>query len=1823
MWCEWSFGVSSRSNSDLAPPSIARSILGRIVLRRARLPLLGLAMMALIATALFFVDSSGQPAHAQGYDANCSALPSDAVTPDLVTEWRDDLSSSATAGIKRFNRVLERLGVDTETNASAMTTAQAEAVARWLRNDRWDRIARTMAALDDCDTTTPPPSDPAVSISGGSDITEGANASFTLTATPAPSANLNVSVTVTQSGDFASTGTQTVTISSTGSATFIVATSDDSADEADGSVTTTVNSGNGYTVSASSSATVKVADNDVPAVSISGGNAITEGGDATFTLTASPAPHAALSVSVSVTQSGNFATTGTQTVSIGTTGSATLTVSTDDDSIDEANGSVTATVNSGSGYSVGSPSAATVSVADNDVAQQDQDDDDTIVSCLPSDAVSATEVTGWRDALDPVAGAHGVRRFNRVLKALGVDTKTNERTMSYLEAREISGRLGNNRWDRISRTLTAMQRDNCDDTPTTPTAVPEISISAGNDVTEGTDATFTLTADPAPSADLDVTVSVTQSGDFATTGTQTVTITSSGSATLTVSTDDDSVDEPDGSVTATVDAGSGYTVSSSDGAATVDVSDDDAAAAVPEISIAAGNDVTEGGDATFTVTADPAPAATLTILVNVTQSGDFTSGTGSRYVDIPTGGSATVTVATDDDSKDEADGSVTAVVPPGNGYTVSTTQRTATVAVADNDDAPKKASNVKPDVSVTAGSDIVEGEDATFTVTADPAPAANLRVLLSVKQQGNYALQWGARYFTIPTSGSATLTVRTLNDSADEADGSISATIIYNGRHYNVGSPWQATLNVSDNDGAYVDSRTPRTDITWADFWAPYEELIADIDAVRNDKVRSISESHTDFWDSVLLAFGRDVDDEYLTPMNVAGAKIYASRNVELFDRIAPALEEIWDNGPPPVNPGDAPEQTTEFPGHIAITGGATSKTFTLTDYFEDPEDEDLIFTIDFSGTTMTATLSGVDLTLSLIDGLSRGGGDLTITASDGQLTDTATAHVVVGCGTSSSWDERWGFCLAAATSNSFSGAAEGDAPNSADFNTGSHTAQVTKLEGESGSIAVRVFPDVLSDSNAGNNGTCGMRGYLSFQDANGTEISNTNSMETGTWSVRVTGAGFVNSPLKASNRAGTDNVAGFRLPGWEDTSCGNDALTTHKHRLVIVEYNIPVDELPGTTLTGVKLMYHDLGSSGTITQASHELMAVNIKDTISEVSIDRLSGIQATRTIGEGTGPGSSNLILASDDRLVGYVAVVVDGAEPNERPDLTQTSSNPQHGWWAEITTINREAYFNPTIWAHLNSGLLPKWSSSGTYDVNTGVWHNDAVWVRSATADYDAGDEPGGSNNGWAPLTRSGNTFTTGRAGSNNGSGRDAPASVPAWTPDGNYGHDATAHTFVWNEHDTKLYVRENKDIGVFTPVDNFEEQMLAAYRDNGPAMQINLRLSGGSTWPWLDQQDCMFNTHTAGGSVDTCTLSWNWPDNGYFQNEQKLELWWVELESFDANAPVKYRTKLSTISMRDSGTTGPGAHTGRYWVEFQSANGTYSATTTQPLSETHPDYTNRRDRVRGYIVTNQDPIVNGGNNDRVVAVEVRRGTTRTGALSSFKQPLNKYVGRGAFTIDGQAHREFYLLGTRPVPCNESGYEYSCFGGEGNWTKVSGRSIWRTPFNLVVHDDNYVAEMLRYYVFTVKDSTSGYVPTLEVKEDDWLQITLKADLAVSGKLNIHSHRASYQHYSFRLEERGSVDGEAGWDKWDVTIERDWHGFASSYHLGDDTKGVDEHPGCPAGGGDGWVRAVFENWDGLFLGVDFNPDSKSTDHDYQPDTTTTSYSGWVQVCKKPSNQS
>ena len=643
----------------------------------------------------------------------------------------------------------------------------------------------SVAVRDDDD---PPPVVPAVTIAPGAGVTEGGDAVFTVTATPTPAADLAVTVTVAPAGAYGvAAGSRTVTVPPAGSATLTLATTDDDADEPHGSVTATVAAGPGYTVGAPASGSVAVRDDDdpppvVPAVTIAPGAGVTEGGDAVFTVTATPAPAADLAVTVTVAPAGDFGVaSGRRTVTVPTTGSATVTLATTDDAADEPDGSVTVTVKDGEGYTVVAPASGTVAIADDDPA--------------PTPGVDAALVAEVTAKADGHSNPDAAARLRRIVKGMTGE----DGGYTAQECRDVA----------TSHGVLSTWKPWCDaiarrEAQPPPPPLPAISVSAGAGVTEGGDAVFTVTASPAPAADLAVTVVVAVTGDFGiAAGSQSVTVPTTGSATLTLATKNDDTDEPDGSVTATVAAGAGYTVGAP-ASGSVAIADDDVPPALPVVTVSAGARVTEGGDATFTVTAHPAPASPLAVSLTVAAKGDYGIASGTRTVSVPTAGSATLTLATSDDAVDEPDGSVAVTLKDGAGYTVGS-PASGSVSIADDDLPPPLLSIAANAASVT------EGGAAAFTLTADYEPNTDLTVTLSVAETG------GGDHVAAADEGSATaviargtreaaFSVATVDDDANEPDGSVTVTLKAGGGYTVSPSQGAATVTVSDNDAAALPS---------------------------------------------------------------------------------------------------------------------------------------------------------------------------------------------------------------------------------------------------------------------------------------------------------------------------------------------------------------------------------------------------------------------------------------------------------------------------------------------------------------------------------------------------------------------------------------------------------------------------------------------------------------------------------------------------------------------------------------------------------------------------------------------------------------------------------------------------------------------------------------------------------------------------------------------------------------------------------------------------------------------------------------------------------
>ena len=646
-----------------------------------------------------------------------------------MVEWRNDPKwASYKSHTDRWDRALLAFGESVaDSSLTPMTAAQAQAFADrgWTR---WVEVAKALHEIEGGDRTTTVTPVPELGLSAGNVVNEGGDAEFTITADTAPTADLTVKYTVAQSGDVLDApgaGSRTVVLSAGATtATVAVATDDDATDEADGSVSVTLDAATGYTVAAgTASGTVTVRDDDAPVpdpdpeVGVSAGNPVREGIPAIFTVTATPAPAAPLTVALTVAQSADHAAsgqTGARTVTVPTSGSVNLRVATVDDATDEPDGAVSVTVDAGTGY--------TVAAAPRDTASVAVSDDDAAAPVNPNAACVSAEVQSDVEgyAAEEHHGPAHVARWKKVLKTLAGDTAQG---MTGAEARQMEAKYSGNRWQPVAEAIECLEAAS----QPPPASVPELSLSAGSAVDEGVSATFTIAADTAPQADLTVNFTVAQSGDWLDSpgpGSRTVTLAAGAtSITLSLATLDDGTDEPDGSVSVTLDAGTDYSVAAGKASGTVTVRDDDDAS-VPVVSISAGSGVAEGAPATFTITANPVPASPLAVTLTVGQSGDFAASgqTGARTVTVPASGSVNLRVATVDDATDEPDGAVSVTVDAGTGHTVAASpDDTASVTVADDDVAAPAGT---PTLSVSDATASENGTDCSvyipcmaFTVT--------------------------------------------------------------------------------------------------------------------------------------------------------------------------------------------------------------------------------------------------------------------------------------------------------------------------------------------------------------------------------------------------------------------------------------------------------------------------------------------------------------------------------------------------------------------------------------------------------------------------------------------------------------------------------------------------------------------------------------------------------------------------------------------------------------------------------------------------------------------------------------------------------------------------------------------------------------------------------------------------------------------------------------------------------------------------------------------------------------------------------------------------
>ena len=230
--------------------------------------------------------------------------------------------------------------------------------------------------------------------------------------------------------------------------------------------------------------------------------------------------------------------------------------------------------------------------------------------------------------------------------------------------------------------------------------------------------------------------------------------------------------------------------------------------ATPVVTIVSAGSVTGGGSLQFHVRAAPAPPVDLRVEVTITSSGcELTQS--AAAVTIPAGQSEAPLTVDTSGAEVGADGfEVTAAIAADEGYRVGDAAATAIATITQP---------VTPTVTIARDSaSVTEGDPVSFTLTASPTPAAELRVMVDWSEDGSFLTGTRQETVVIAVDGTGRLTADTDDDGADEPDGSVTVTVVA-GSGYSVGSPSSATVEVNDNDttgGTPTPSRVPVVTIT-------------------------------------------------------------------------------------------------------------------------------------------------------------------------------------------------------------------------------------------------------------------------------------------------------------------------------------------------------------------------------------------------------------------------------------------------------------------------------------------------------------------------------------------------------------------------------------------------------------------------------------------------------------------------------------------------------------------------------------------------------------------------------------------------------------------------------------------------------------------------------------------------------------------------------------------------------------------------------------------------------------------------------------------------
>jgi hypothetical protein len=343
-----------------------------------------------------------------------------------------------------------------------------------------------------------------------------------------------------------------------------------------------------------------------------------------------------------------------------------------------------------------------------------------------------------------------------------------------------------------------------------PLANPTVTLTTSASSIAEAAGTATLTATLSTIASVPVTVNLAYTGtatngtDYATGPTSIVVPAGSLTGTAVLTATQDTKDEPDETIIATVSSVTGTGTATAQ-SVTVTITDDDLQAQ-PNVTLSASpaalSEATVGTTSTITATLSEASSVDITVAIaftgTATITSDFTA-SGSSIV-IPAGSTTgTITLTAVNDPADEADSeTIIATISSLTGTTGTGTGQNTTVTIADDD------ATVVPNVTLSATPLTIDEAGGKSTVTATLSATTSVPVTVNLAYTGTATnvtdyTRSTAQIVVAPGTTTGTAVITAVQDATDEPDETVIVDIdtVPGG---NEATPQTVTVTITDDD---------------------------------------------------------------------------------------------------------------------------------------------------------------------------------------------------------------------------------------------------------------------------------------------------------------------------------------------------------------------------------------------------------------------------------------------------------------------------------------------------------------------------------------------------------------------------------------------------------------------------------------------------------------------------------------------------------------------------------------------------------------------------------------------------------------------------------------------------------------------------------------------------------------------------------------------------------------------------------------------------------------------------------------------------------------